>query len=76
MADGKLVITVDLDGTSAQDGVKRLKDLLGQTASEAEKGSSAFKSFLGASLVSNAILSSLGMLKNGVVLEPFETTQL
>ena len=66
MSDGKLVITVDLDGTSAQDGVKRLKDLLGQTASEAEKGGSAFKDFLGASLVSNAILSSLGMLKNGV----------
>ena len=66
MSDGKLVITVDLDGTSAQDGVKRLKDLLGQTASEAEKGASAFKSFLGASLVSNAISSTLGMLKSGI----------
>ena len=66
MADGKLVITVDLDGTSAQDGVKRLKDLLGQTASEAEKGSSAFNSFLGASLVSDAVSSTLGMIKSGI----------
>lgn len=48
MADGKVTITVDLDGTSAQQGVKRLKSLLQGLGDTSNKGfSSSGKSALG-----------------------------
>lgn len=72
MADGKVTITVDLDGTSAQEGVKQLKGLLGELGDSSSKGfnrgtksAAAFGAIMGVTsrLVGagmNAVSSSIG----------------
>ena len=50
MADGKVTIAVDLDGKKAQGDINSLKSSLGGLGS-------AFKSVLGANLVSGALMS-------------------
>lgn len=59
MADGKVTIAVDLDGKKAQGDINNLKSSLGGL-------SSAFKSVLGANLVSGALMSGISALTGGV----------
>ncbi|XCY69949.1 hypothetical protein ABG808_07560 [Streptococcus iniae] len=48
MADGKLTITVDLDGSKAQQGVSRLKSLLSSLGDSSSSGfNTGSKSALG-----------------------------
>ncbi|HEU6363757.1 TPA: hypothetical protein VVT24_000516 [Streptococcus pneumoniae] len=59
MADGKVTIAVDLDGKKAQGDINSLKSSLGGLGS-------AFKSVLGANLVSGALMSGVSALTGGV----------
>lgn len=59
MADGKVIIAVDLDGKKAQGDINSLKSSLGGLGS-------AFKSVLGANLVSGALMSGISALTGGV----------
>lgn len=59
MADGKVTIAVDLDGKKAQGDINSLKSSLGGLGS-------AFKSVLGANLVSGALMSGISALTGGV----------
>ena len=59
MADGKVTIVVDLDGKKAQGDINSLKSSLGGLGS-------AFKSVLGANLVSGALMSGISALTGGV----------
>ncbi|HEU6239688.1 TPA: hypothetical protein VVS70_002082 [Streptococcus pneumoniae] len=59
MADGKVTIAVDLDGNKAQGDINSLKSSLGGLGS-------AFKSVLGANLVSGALMSGISALTGGV----------
>lgn len=59
MADGKVTIAVDLDGKKAQGDINNLKSSLGGLGS-------AFKSVLGANLVSGALMSGISALTGGV----------
>lgn len=59
MADGKVTIAVDLDGKKAQGDINSLKSSLGGLGS-------AFKSVLGANLVSGALTSGISALTGGV----------
>ena len=59
MADGKVTIAVDLDGKKAQGDINSLKSSLGGLGS-------AFKSILGANLVSGALMSGISALTGGV----------
>lgn len=59
MADGKVTIAVDLDGKKAQGDINSLKSSLGGIGS-------AFKSVLGANLVSGALMSGISALTGGV----------
>jgi phage-related protein len=59
MADGKVTIAVDLDGKKAQGDINSLKSSLGGLGS-------AFKSVLGANLVSGALMSGISVLTGGV----------
>lgn len=58
MADGKVTIAVDLDGKKAQGDINSLKSSLGGLGS-------AFKSVLGANLVSGALMSGISALTGG-----------
>ena len=66
MADGKVVIQVEMDGNKAQSGVSKLKSLLGGLSESGAKLGSVFKSVLGANLVSSAITSGIGMVGSGI----------
>lgn len=66
MADGKVVIQVDMDGNKAQSGVERLKSLMGGLAESGERAGSVFKSVLGANVISSALFSGIGALNGGI----------
>lgn len=69
MADGKVVIQVDMDGNKAQSGMSRLKNMVGGLSESGAQLGSVFKSVLGANIVSGAIISgiqSLGSAMKGV----------
>ncbi|HEM6492475.1 TPA: hypothetical protein U2E15_000625 [Streptococcus suis] len=59
MADGKVTISVDLDGKQAQGGIEKLKGALGGLGS-------TFKSMLGANLVSGALMGGFTALGGAV----------
>ena len=59
MADGKVTISVDLDGKQAQGGIEKLKGALGGLGS-------TFKSMLGANLVGGALMSSFNAVTGSV----------
>lgn len=69
MADGKVVIQVDMDGNKAQSGMSRLKNMVGGLSESGAQLGSVFKSVLGANIVSGALISgiqSLGSAMKGV----------
>lgn len=66
MADGKVVIQVEMDGNKAQSGVERLKSLMGGLAESGERAGSVFKSILGANVISSALFSGIGSLNGGI----------
>lgn len=66
MADGKVVIQVDMDGNKAQSGVERLKSMMGGLAESGERAGSVFKSILGANVISSALFSGIGTLNSGI----------
>ena len=66
MADGSVTIRVDLDGSSAQSGVSKLKSLFGGLESAGSKVGSVFKSVLGANLISGAISTGIGAITGGI----------
>lgn len=66
MADGSVTIKVDLDGSSAQSGVSKLKTLLGGLESTGSKVGSVFSSVLGANLISSALTTGIGVVTGGI----------
>lgn len=66
MADGKVVIQVDMDGNKAQSGVERLKSMMGGLAESGERVGSVFKSVLGANIVSGALVAGIQSLGNAM----------
>ena len=69
MADGKVVIQVDMDGNKAQSGIARLKGMVGGLTESGMQLGSVFKSVLGANIVSGALIygiQSLGSAIKGV----------
>ena len=66
MADGKVVIQVDMDGDKAQSGVARLKGMVGGLSESGERLGSVFKSVLGANIVSGALISGIQSLGSAV----------
>lgn len=66
MADGSVTIKVDMDGSSAQSGVSKLKSLFGGLESAGSKVGSVFKSVLGANLISGAISTGIGAITGGI----------
>ena len=66
MADGKVVIQVDMDGNKAQSGVERLKGMMGGLAESGERVGSVFKSVLGANIVSGALIAGVQSLGNAL----------
>lgn len=66
MADGKVVIQVDMDGNKAQSGVERLKSMMGGLAESGERVGSVFKSVLGANIVSGALIAGIQSLGNAM----------
>jgi phage-related protein len=66
MADGKVVIQVEMDGNKAQSGVSKLKSLLGGLSESGAKLGSVFKSVLGANLISGAVMSGVNALTGSI----------
>ena len=66
MADGKVVIQVDMDGDKAQSGVARLKGMVGGLAESGTQLGSVFKSVLGANIVSGALISGIQSLGSAI----------
>lgn len=66
MADGKVVIQVDMDGNKAQSGVEHLKSMMGGLAESGERVGSVFKSVLGANIVSGALIAGIQSLGNAL----------
>ncbi|MCW0950254.1 tape measure protein [Streptococcus anginosus] len=66
MADGSVTIKVDMDGSSAQSGVSKLKSLFGGLESAGSKVGSVFKSVLGANLISGAISTGISTITGGI----------
>lgn len=66
MADGKVVIHVDMDGNKAQSGVARLKGMVGGLTESGMQLGSVFKSVLGANIVSGALISGIQSLGSAV----------
>ncbi|VKM96485.1 phage protein [Streptococcus pneumoniae] len=66
MADGKVVIQVDMDGNKAQSGVARLKGMVGGLAESGMQLGSVFKSVLGANIVSGALISGIQSLGSAI----------
>lgn len=73
MADGKVVIQIDMDGRSAQSEVKSLKSSLLGLGESVNSMGSTFKSVLGANLVSSAVIAGVNAL-TGAVKEAFSST--
>lgn len=73
MADGKVVIQIDMDGKSAQSEVKSLKSSLLGLGESVNSMGSTFKSVLGANLISSAVISSVNAL-TGAVKGAFSST--
>ncbi|WP_304949191.1 tape measure protein [Streptococcus sinensis] len=66
MADGSVTIKVDMDGSSAQSGVSKLKSLFGGLESAGSKVGSVFKSVLGANLISSALTTGISIVTGGI----------
>ena len=66
MADGKVVIQVDMDGNKAQSGVARLKGMVGGLTESGTQLGSVFKSVLGANIVSDALISGIQSLGGAI----------
>lgn len=66
MADGKVVIQVDMDGDKAQSGVARLKGMVGGLSESGTQLGSVFKSVLGANIVSGALISGIQSLGGAI----------
>jgi len=66
MADGKVVIQVDMDGNKAQSGVARLKGMVGGLTESGMQLGSVFKSVLGANIVSGALISGIQSLGSAI----------
>ena len=66
MADGKVVIQVDMDGNKAQSGVQKLKGMVGGLAESGTQLGSVFKSVLGANIVSGALISGIQSLGSAI----------
>lgn len=66
MADGKVVIQVDMNGDKAQSGVARLKGMVGGLSESGAQLGSVFKSVLGANIVSGALISGIQSLGSAV----------
>lgn len=73
MADGKVVIQIDMDGKSAQSEVKSLKSSLLGLGESVNRMGSTFKSVLGANLISSAVISGVNAL-TGAVKGAFSST--
>lgn len=73
MADGKVVIQIDMDGKSAQSEVKSLKSSLLGLGESVNSMGSTFKSVLGANLISSAVISGVNAL-TGAVKGAFSST--
>lgn len=73
MADGKVVIQIDMDGKSAQSEVKSLKSSLLGLGESVNSMGSMFKSVLGANLISSAVISGVNAL-TGAVKGAFSST--
>lgn len=73
MADGKVVIQIDMDGKSAQSEVKSLKSSLLGLGESVNSMGSTFKSVLGANLVSSAVIAGVNAL-TGAVKGAFSST--
>ena len=66
MADGKVVIQVNMDGNKAQSGVQKLKGMVGGLAESGTQLGSVFKSVLGANIVSGALISGIQSLGSAI----------
>lgn len=66
MADGKVVIQVEMDGNKAQSGVARLKGMVGGLTESGMRLGSVFKSVLGANIVSGALISGIQSLGSAI----------
>ena len=66
MADGKVVIQVDMDGNKAQSGIARLKGMVGGLTESGMQLGSVFKSVLGANIVSGALISGIQSLGSAI----------
>lgn len=66
MADGKVVIQVDMNGDKAQSGVARLKGMVGGLSESGAQLGSVFKSVLGANIVTGALISGIQSLGSAV----------
>lgn len=66
MADGRVVIQVDMDGDRAQSGISKLRGLLGGLSDTGTKVGSVFKSVLGANLISGALMSGIEALTGSI----------
>ena len=66
MADGKVVIQVDMNGDRAQSGISKLRGLLGGLSDTGTKVGSVFKSVLGANLISGALMSGIEALTGSI----------
>ena len=73
MADGKVVIQIDMDGKNAQSEVKSLKSSLLGLGESVNSMGSTFKSVLGANLISSAVISGVNAL-TGAVKGAFSST--
>lgn len=66
MADGRVVIQVDMNGDRAQSGISKLRGLLGGLSDTGTKVGSVFKSVLGANLISGALMSGIEALTGSI----------
>ena len=66
MADGRVVIQVDMNGDRAQSGISKLRGLLGGLSDTGTKVGSIFKSVLGANLISGALMSGIEALTGSI----------
>ncbi|HFI0682429.1 TPA: tape measure protein [Streptococcus suis] len=66
MADGTVVIAIDLDGAEAESGFQKIKSLLGGAGDSAKKTGSVFKQMLGANIIGNALTKGISAIGSGV----------
>lgn len=66
MADGRVVIQVDMNGDRAQSGISKLRGLLGGLSDTGTKVGLVFKSVLGANLISGALMSGIEALTGSI----------